>query len=289
MRFIRSLINFYLYSSVHISLGAALSVILCYAVSFHIPTSDYTLFVFSSTLFLYCSHRIVGIRKMKSFEDEGRFAIIKKFKSHLIFYALLGGIATIYFFVNLESRLQIALILPSIISVLYILPVFSKSKRLRDFGLIKIFLISIIWGLVIGLIPYFEVNGKVDLKGLLYFMEKLLFILAITIPFDIRDLRFDENINVKTIPSQLGIKKSYLITYLLLGASIIISTILSYLDYYTFKVMLALIVGYFLTAMAILASKNRTNDYYYSGLIDGTIIIVAVLGIVASGILSLIF
>ena len=289
MRFIRSLVNFYIYSSVHIALGAALSVILCYAVSYHIPTSNYALFVFSSTLFLYCSHKIVGIRKMKSFEDEGRFAVIKKFKSHLILYALLGGLATLYFFTTLEPRLQIALILPSVISVLYILPVFSNNKRLRDFDLIKIFLISIIWGLIIGLIPYFEVNGFVDFTGFLYFMEKLTFILAITIPFDIRDLRFDKKINVITIPGKLGVKKSYLLTYILLGASLIICTILYYLDYYSLKVMLALITGYMLTAVAVLVSKNKRDDYYYSGLLDGTIIIVALMGIVASGILAVVF
>ena len=48
------------------------------------------------------------------------------------------------------------------------------------------------------------------------FFERFLFIMAITIPFDIRDLKIDNQVGLKTIPSILGIKKSKMIAYFLL-------------------------------------------------------------------------
>lgn len=286
---IRKVVDFYLYSSIHIALGAALSILLCYGIFVEIPTSDYAIFVFFSTLFIYCAHRIVGIQKVKQFENEGRFAVIKKYKLHLVLYTVLGGIAAGYFYLNLASKIKLYLILPGIISLLYVLPIFSKNKRLRDFDHIKIYLIAIIWGLVIGWIPYIEIKGTFDFKGLLFFLEKTVFIFAITIPFDIRDLKVDENIKVSTIPSRIGAHKSYQLSVLTLIVCIVIVAILSYFQVYNLKTGLALSVGYLITIGLVLLSKGKTDDYYYSGLLDATIILVACLGIYASGILNLLF
>ena len=289
IRLLRKIIDFYLYSSIHIALGAALSVLLCYATFIHIPTSDYTFFVFASTLFIYCSHRIVGIQKVKAFENEGRFAIIKKFRLHIFLYAIIGGIASAYLFYRLDLKLQLYLILPGIISVLYVLPLFSKKKRLRDFNNIKIYLIAIIWGLIIGLIPYIEVVGNLDGTGILYFLEKTFFIFAITLPFDIRDLDIDKSIQVSTIPSKIGKNKSYNLAYVILGVCMLIVIVLYFLNVYSLPLMIGLILGYIITGALIKLSRDKDDDYFYSGLLDASIIIVALLGIVMSGILDLVF
>ncbi len=286
---IKKIVDLYIYSSIHIALGATLSIILCYSALIHIPDSNYAILVFTATMCMYCSHRVVGIEKLKDFQNEGRFAIIKKFRIHLIFYALLSGFATIYFLYGLERRIQFYLIIPAVISIFYITPLFSNKKRLRDFNHIKIYLIAIIWGLIIGLIPYLEVNQTLDVKGILYFLEKTFYIFAITIPFDIRDLTIDKHINVSTLPSKIGLKKSYQIAYGAMIITIFLVLVLFFLKLYSLKVSLALIFGYFLTILAIYISKNKTHDYYYGGLLDGTIIIVALLGIIESGILSVIF
>lgn len=286
---IKKFIDFYLYSSIHIALGASLSVILCYSVLYHLPNSDYPFFVFFSTLFLYCSHRIVGIQKVKAFENEGRFAIIKKFKVHLILYAILGAVASIYFFFGLERRLQLILLIPGLISILYILPIFSNNKRLRDFDNIKIFLIAISWGFIIGAIPYIEVKQTFDVYGLMYFLEKTLFIFAITIPFDIRDLKVDENNNVSTIPSRVGSQRAYRISFILLCVCLLAVALLYFYNIYSIKVMLSLSAGYLLTMVMIFLSKEKKHDYYYSGMLDGSIILTALFGIISSGILSVLF
>ncbi|WP_235295869.1 UbiA prenyltransferase family protein [Portibacter marinus] len=286
MKALRKLVDFYIYSSIHIALGATLSVLLCYAVLTHIPDSDYPLFVFSSTMFLYGIHRIVGIKKVEKFDKEGRFAVIKKFRVHLILYALFGGIASIYFFSSLPTQIQLLLIIPGGIAMLYVLPLFTGQKRLRDFDFIKIYLIVVNWALIIGLIPYVEVVGFLDGNGVLYTVEKACFIFAITVPFDIRDIKVDEHNGVSTIPRKIGVRKSYHLSYILIMLAILMVACLSYQGLYSGLVGLGLIAGYLITIACTKWTKGKSDDYFFSGLLDGTIALVALIGIVLSGILQ---
>lgn len=289
MKLIRKLVDFYLYSSIHIALGAGLSVFLCYAMLTHIPTSDYPLFVFCATLFLYSGHRIIGINKVKAFENEGRFAVIKKFKSHLILYAILSGLGSLYFYISLSMTLKLCLLIPGLVSVAYVIPIFGSGKRLRDFNLIKIFLIAIIWGLVIGVIPYIEVEQKMDLAAWVFFLEKIFFIFAITLPFDARDLEVDRSNSVKTIPSVLGLERSYNISYLSMLLVICCVITLFVLGIYTSTTCAALGLSYLLTMIVIRYSKGKKDDYYYSGLLDGTISLVGIAGILGSELIKIMF
>lgn len=289
MNFLKKLIDLYLYSSVHIALGAFLSVILCYSVFYHIPGSDYALFVFFSTVFLYCAHRVIGIEKVKSFQGEGRFAVIKAHKLHLFVYTILAGLAMIFFFLRVERILQLWLLLPGAISLMYVLPLFGDKKRLRDYFQIKIYLIAIIWGMIIAFIPYIEATGKIDIKGIIYFLEKTIFIFALTIPFDIRDLRVDKTMEVHTIPHTIGLRKAYWVTYGLMFLTIALVLVQYFLDTYSPKLALGIITGYLITILFIKLSEQKTHDYYYAGILDGSISLVAIIGIVLSGILGVVF
>ncbi len=289
MNFLKKLVDLYLYSSVHIALGAFLSVILCYSVFYHIPGSDYPLFVFFSTVFLYCAHRVIGIEKVKMFQGEGRFAVIKAHKIHLLIYTILAGLAMIFFFLRMQRHLQLWLLLPGAISIMYVLPLFGDKKRLRDYFQIKIYLIAIIWGMIIAFIPYIEAEGAMDLKGIIYFLEKTIFIFAITIPFDIRDLRVDKTMEVNTIPHEIGLRKAYRLTYGLMILTIFLVLAQYFLDTYSIKMAVGITIGYLLTILFIKLSEKKTHDYFYAGILDGTISLVAIIGILLSGILGVVF
>lgn len=276
----KKIIDFYIYSSLHIALGAALSVVLIYLIARSEINYNYVWFVFSSTIFIYCSHRIIGIRKVKKFQNQGRFAIIKKYWNHLLIYSIISAVATIYFYFQLGLTLQALMILPGIISILYVIPVFSKRKRLRDFQGIKIFLIAISWGFTIGLIPLIDLEIGTASAISLITLEKTLFILAITLPFDVRDLQVDASNQVKTLPSILGAKKSYTLAYSLMNLAIILVISLTFLGTYSFTAGILISIGYLITIISIYLSRGKEDDYYYSLLLDGTIILVAVLGII---------
>ena len=80
---------------------------------------------------MYSIHRIIGIDKMRSFKDHGRFAIIFQYKQHIIIYAILAGIASIIFYYSFLPKIKWMLLGVIILSAAYVFPVFGK-RRLRD-------------------------------------------------------------------------------------------------------------------------------------------------------------
>ncbi len=57
------------------------------------------------------------------------------------------------------------------------------------------------------LFPLINYSIEVESNEIITFIQRFLFIVSITIPFDIRDLNFD-NKNLKTLPQVIGIQKS---------------------------------------------------------------------------------
>ena len=101
MNFLLKFVNFYIYSSLHIGLAAvALTYQTCAVFNLNI-NYYYLSLVFAATVFIYCTHRIIGFQRMPSWLEEGRFTIIKKYKSHIKIYAVLGLIGSgILFFLS---------------------------------------------------------------------------------------------------------------------------------------------------------------------------------------------
>jgi len=119
-------------------------------------------------------------------------------------------------------------------------------------------------------IPLYEVGIDPYIISMLFF-ERVCFFIAITIPFDIRDIEVDTTNNVKTIPSTLGKNKSIMIAIFLL---IFCVTIEIYLSQTTqFSGYISTIATYIITAILIICVKDKKEDYYFSGLLDGTIML----------------
>ncbi len=270
--FFKSIIDLILYSSLHISIAAALLTLESFYLLGIDPYFYYISFVFFSTMLIYSLHRIIGIKLVKDQNLTERFRLIVKFRHHLILYALLASAALIYILFHIDFNYIKPLIPAGLISLLYVIPLFKK-KRIRDVHFIKIFLIAIVWMYVSATVPTMASAGEWDTSAILISLEKLLFIFAITLPFDVRDLKVDNLAEVDTLAKLLGINKSYLLSYLslLLGCIILLLAIyITELDPIHF---MSIIVAYGLAIGLVGLSKNKSSDYYYSGLLDGSIIL----------------
>lgn len=233
-----------------------------------------TTFVFAATLCLYALHRIVGMEKVKPFAEKYRYAIITKYQHHILLYAIVGLLVAAYLFFSLCFQNQLLIVLPAFLSLGYVVPFFGKNRRLRDFDYIKIFLIAIVWAFITVILPIVERKGwAVSASDLLMCIERGLFIFAITIPFDIRDLKVDQHIQVKTIPSIIGIPQSKLLAGLLLVIAFLISCILYTLTVYNGAVLAALSLSYLSTYCLINYSDKTAEDYFFTGVMDGTMLI----------------
>ncbi len=240
-------------------------------------------FVFFSTLFLYAIHRIVGLKKVRPFLDKYRYGTIYKFRTHIKIYAFIGGLGAFYFFFFLSFNNHLLVSIPAILSLGYVLPFVQGEKRLRDLDYLKIFLIAIVWAIITVMMPIFERTTSLNFSHFVIFLERAIFVFAITLPFDIRDLKVDAHIAVKTIPSSLGTKK----TKHLAGACLLAAFLLAignfWLELYSFKTLIALFISYLFSFLLVLYSDQVEEDYFFTGLMDGTMIVQFILVVIFNG------
>lgn len=269
----RKVIDFYLYSSFNIALASFFFTAQAYWILEAPLDRNYVLFVFFSTLLVYSVHRIVGIERVKKFEHQGRFAVIKKYQNHIRIYTAIAVIMCCYFFFQFGLFEKLLIIVPGILSLLYVLPIFPKNRRLRDFHGIKIFLIAFVWAWVATVIPFTNAAFfPMPISGI-YFAEKFIFILAITIPFDIRDLEIDKESGVKTLASLLGKKKAVQLTLILLIMHFLLIVANATTGFYDPWHTSALIVSNLLTLFVIQKSLRKKHDDWFSGWLDATMIL----------------
>ena len=143
-----------------------------------------------------------------------------------------------------------------------------ENFNLRSVPQLKIHLIALIWVIATAFFPLFN-EGQLSINALLFGIIHYIYIIAITIPFDIRDLKYDDP-KYKTIPQLLGFHKAKLL-------SILFMLLYTFLAFYLKPNLITNF--YFIGAMMytiillILVNKKR-NDFYYSGWLEASIIIV---------------
>jgi len=163
-------------------------------------------------------------------------------------------------------------IIPGLISILYTLPIFKNGRRLRDIHFIKIFLIAFVWAVTTAAIPSYLVAESKHII-LLSGLERFLFFIAITIPFDIRDFTIDRDVNVKTLIHHLGIKMSLFLAICCLVMALCIDLYFFQSNIISTQALVAYTMTYSISAGCILLFSQSSSDYYFTGLLDGTMIL----------------
>lgn len=169
-------------------------------------------------------------------------------------------------FLDIYSILFIAHL--GLISTLYNVPEKSRDKSLfplRSIPVLKLFLIAYVWACVSSLLPAIGAGDIVKARSWLVFITHFLFILAITLPFDIRDFREDRKNYLMTVPNLLGLRVTKFISIISLIAFTIMIVLLTKTLWIVF---LSFIVGYL-----IIKSNPYKKDYYFTLYIDATIIL----------------
>lgn len=197
------LLKLYINSSIHVALAAVSFLCITY-LDFNLQISiDLTVFVFFSTLVAYNFVKYIHLIKQKQhkFSRSLKFIItLSIFSIAPIFISLLNfQIHTLFFVVIL-----------GIFTLLYVLPFFPRAKNLRDVSGLKVFIIAIVWTGTTVVLPFisFEiVLSSLDTDKIFYSISRFTFVIALIIPFEIRDLKLDA-IYLKTLPQVLGVTQS---------------------------------------------------------------------------------
>ena len=225
----------------------------------------YGAFSFCSTLAVYNGQRLF---KTERNIQTPWMKWVKKNKRLLSIQVFLFGSCSLYFLIQLNNLNLFALgilFFASIISLLYVLKI--KSRPLREAPHLKSHLIAFSWMAVIILFPVLNEGKEISL--LFVALAHYLYTLAVTIPFDIRDLKYDHP-SQKTIPQVLGVVPAKIVA----GCLILGFTGLMLLSFpklsYNYVFYIAVVAQIILFA---LMNENR-SDYYCAGLIDGAIALV---------------
>ena len=261
---IKKLVELIVYSNLWISLAASGLSLNTYLVTNKPINLNVVFLVFFATFSIYNLQRLI-----KHYFQKKNFS-----KRHLwIYYNInvlsilvgLSSFTSLYFFFSIFSFIDFIILLPfSAISVLYAVSIFSRKRALRDFPFIKVFLIAITWAVSSVILPIIELKLTINTQLINLFLFNLLFILAIAIPFDIRDLKLDD-LKTKTIPQVIGVNKSVNFS---LGL-IFICLVFTSLSFCSFGQIIPLLITFYLVNL----SKKEMPELYYSGILDGTILL----------------
>lgn len=245
-------------------------------------------FVAAGTLVIYAIHRLVAMQLQEQPVYAGRFKIMRAYQHHIVGYALIAAGVGAWFFFQLDFSLQLTLLLPCLVALAYVLPMF-KGRRLRDFPYLKIFLIAFSWAWITVVGPVIQGGGEWDSTVAWLALERAAFIFAITIPFDIRDLVLDQLGKVSTLPGRFGVARAKRIAYLSLGIMFLAIMANGVGGFYSWPVVMALIASGLIAAGLVFHAHAQRHDYYYTGALDGTMILQALLVWMASGLSSVNF
>ena len=210
-------------------------------------------FVFFATIFAYNFQRIVRINQA---EKHAYKDWLTKNKIEVYLLMLFAVTMTIYVNFNFKLNTQIAIFFTAVGSILY-------PFGLRKIPFAKIFIISFVWTVSTMLLLVLENNILISQNIILHLASRFLFVFAITIPFDIRDLKYDAQ-TLRTIPLFFGVARARFIAVF----SLFICAIISVFQYFDlvliFQNLLALILLYLAASIFIVKSDKHSGEMHFS-------------------------
>ncbi len=275
--------DFLLFSNLFMALCAVAQALVTFMLIGSRPVFLVLAILFLSTFFIYNFSILLSKPKQP---ENSPFKRVHWYSAHHKLMVVLTIVSAIlllplFFMVTVESRLL--LIFLSFLSLGYGLPLFTAGNQkfgLRNIPGLKLLLIGFTWTLSVVLLPIIEAKNNFFLLVynkdiLLLTTKRFLFITAMAIPFDIRDLFLDRKLGLKTVPVVFGEKNAYLLCQFLLAGYLILL--------FLFKAhgfdsnFFALTITILLAEWLILRSKFEKNEYYYFFYVDGVLILQYVL------------
>lgn len=126
---------------------------------------------------------------------------------------------------------------------------FFLENYIRKIPLLKVFYVGLVWALVNSWLSFPKFNAPI-------FWMSFLFVTALVLPFDIRDMKKDE---VVTFPKLIGVRNTKYLAYILVFASLMIAVFYLKIEY-----SLVFSLTSALTFILIYFSENSNRDSYFS-------------------------
>lgn len=210
------------------------------------------IFIFFGSITGYNFVKYAGLAKLHYRSLAGNLRFIQVF-SFLVFL----GLGYMAFFQTWKVLLVSAFL--GVFTLLYAAPVLTEKRNLRDLAGMKIFIIALVWAGVSVILPMLDHPEVSLLDKLLMFFQRALFIIVITLPFEIRDLEFDSE-HLSTIPQKFGVKKTRQLGYAMLVLILLIEFLREEFQMLNF----AALAGIVLISVCFLKLSSRKQSEYFA-------------------------
>lgn len=267
MELMKKLFKFYVFSNLHVAFaGFCLTRIAEIRLGLKAGYTPY--FVFFSIVISYNFIRYYEIKT-------NRLIWLKSwFKNHLNYISILAlfsfiGVVFLIISQRIIFNAVLTLIPFALMTFFYVIPLVKiggKEISFRNFPGVKIFSIAIAWAGVTVLFPVINDQLRVSSLVWLYCGQQFFFLMAYTIPFDIRDVNSDD-VTLKTLPQVLGVHKSKLFGIFCILLFLLINYI-NYQEVSLSELLISLLLGIFM-----LFSSSKRNRIYTGFWVEATPII----------------
>lgn len=258
------IIDFYVFSNLHVAV-AAFSFTKLSLLFYNNHSNEIPLFVLFATFLAYNFLRIYDLNNCL---DQWLCNWIQNHLNKIVYCLIVAFFLILYMSFSIDIKVLLWFVPMVLLTLLYIIPIVrvnSKTRSFRMFPYLKIVYVVIIWTFSTTVIPiismtYFEFNTLF----LLYSVSKFLLFLALIIPFEIRDLSYDASY-LRTLPQVVGIFNTKLIgVLLLLGVAT-----LNFFIYIDSKDLFISSIIIILTFFFLINASNNQSNYYSAFWVEG--------------------
>jgi hypothetical protein len=254
MRVLKFILDFYINSSVHVAL-AVYALTWITLLEFDLDYEEVVLyFVFYATITGYNFVKYFGVAKFRHRHLAGWLKLIQilSFISFLLmcFYAF-----------HLQFKTLVLITFFTALTFFYAIP-FVKNEQytLRSINGVKVYVIALVWTGVTVFIPLINEDYIFNLDIFLTGSQRFLFVLVLMIPFEIRDLKFDD-LELKTIPQNMGLRPAKFLGILLLMVFFVLELFKDNMNNTRLAVLFIITI---LTGVFVILSKTEQGRYYSS-------------------------
>ena len=252
MKYLKIIFEFYINSSLHVALSvyALIRITEFYFSLSYNEELDY--FIFYGTITGYNFVKYAGIAKLHHMSLTKNLRLIQIF-------SLFSFLLMCYYLIQIDLRILLYFIPFSLLTLFYAIPIFKGlTKNLRNIGTLKIFIIAIVWSGVTSLIPLVS-QGEIGINEVMYSIQRFLFVVVLTLPFDIRDMQYDKKY-LQTIPQVIGVERTKKLGFILLLFTVIIEFFITPNPSFKFVYMIV----FFVLLLFLQRTKIKQSKYYAS-------------------------
>ncbi len=252
MNLIKGIFDFYINSSIHVALAVcALVGVTIYEFDLQVSNSLWG-FIFFGTITGYNFVKYAEVVRLRHRSLNLSLKTIQVFS----FFSFL---ALIYFTLLLSFKTLLVTGGFAALTFFYAIP-FLKSKNLRALVGVKIVIVALVWAGVTVIIPIIDTLEGLSFDMWISFVQRVLIVFILTLPFEIRDLKYDE-LALGTLPQRVGINTTKIIGIIILVMAFLLAF---FKDDITLIYLLSLGILSVIMGIVLLVSKKKQSKYFAS-------------------------